>query len=70
LAQAEISKLLSMNICLPGEQEFFQTVQAGLAVKQDLTPQFQQHIHDIETQYHADQLGKFAALWPEIYNIL
>jgi MoaA/NifB/PqqE/SkfB family radical SAM enzyme len=70
LAQAEISKLLSMDICLLSEREFFQTVQAGLAVKQDLTSQFKQHIHDIETQYHTDQLGQFAALWPEIHNIL
>jgi MoaA/NifB/PqqE/SkfB family radical SAM enzyme len=70
LALDEISKLLSMNICQDSEREFFQTVQAGLAVKQDLTPQFKQHIHDIEIQYHTDQLGQFAALWPEIHNIL
>jgi MoaA/NifB/PqqE/SkfB family radical SAM enzyme len=70
LAQDEISNLLGMNICLPSEQEFFQTVQAGLAVKEDLTPQFQQHIHDIETQYHADQAGRFASLWPNIYKLL
>jgi MoaA/NifB/PqqE/SkfB family radical SAM enzyme len=70
LAQAEISKLLSMDICQDSERDFFQTVQAGLAVKQDLTPQLKQHIHDVETQYHTDQQGQFSALWPEIHNIL
>jgi MoaA/NifB/PqqE/SkfB family radical SAM enzyme len=70
LAQAEISKLLSMNICLPEEQEFLQTVQSGLTVKDNMIPQIKQHIHNIETQYHTDQLGRFAQLWPEINNVL
>jgi hypothetical protein len=70
LAQAEISKLLSMDICLPEEQEFLQTVQFGLTVKDNMIPQLKQHIHNIETQYHTDQLGQFARLWPEIDNVL
>ena len=70
LALDEISKLLSMNICQDSEREFFQTVITSLTVKNNLTAQLQQHIHDIETQYHTDQQGQFAALWPKIYNIL
>ena len=70
LAQAEISRLLGMDICLPNEQDFFQTVIAGLNVKDNLVTEFQQHIYEIENQYHNDQQGKFAALWPEIYNII
>jgi MoaA/NifB/PqqE/SkfB family radical SAM enzyme len=66
LALDEISKLLSMNICLDNERDFFQTVQSGLIVRDNLTAQFQQHIYDIETQYHADQLGQFLLLWPEL----
>lgn len=70
LAQAEISNLLGMDICLPNEQDFFQTVMAGLNVKDNLVTEFQQHIHDIENQYHTDQQDRFATLWPEIYNII
>jgi MoaA/NifB/PqqE/SkfB family radical SAM enzyme len=62
----EISKLLSMNICQDNERIFLQKVQSGLTAKDNLTTQFQQHIYDIETQYHTDQLGKFAILWPEL----
>jgi hypothetical protein len=62
----EISNLLSMDICLPSERDFFQTVIASMTVKDNLTTQFQQHIADIETQYHTDQLGQFRALWPEL----
>jgi MoaA/NifB/PqqE/SkfB family radical SAM enzyme len=62
----EISNLLGMDICLPSERDFFQTVMASMTVKDNLTTQFRQHIADIETQYHTDQLGQFRALWPEL----
>jgi MoaA/NifB/PqqE/SkfB family radical SAM enzyme len=62
----EISNLLGMDICLPSERDFFQTVMASMTVKDNLTTQFKQHIADIETQYHTDQLGQFRALWPEL----
>jgi MoaA/NifB/PqqE/SkfB family radical SAM enzyme len=66
LALDEISKLLSMNICQDSERDFFQAVQTGLTAKDDLTTQFQQHIYDIETYYHNNQLGRFRSLWPEL----
>ena len=66
LALDEISKLLSMNICQDNERDFFQTVQLELTAKDDLTTQFRQHICDIETQYHTNQLGQFRSLWPEL----
>jgi hypothetical protein len=69
LALDEISKLLSMNICQDSERDFFKTVQSRLTVRDNLTTQFRQHIRDIETQYHTDQLGQFRALWPELEGL-
>ena len=66
LAQDEIKKLLSHNICLPAEQQFFETVLQNLQSKQDLRPQLREHTEKIEQQYHSDTQGQFETLWPEI----
>lgn len=66
LAREEIQRLLSMNICLDNERVFFNNVLSGLDVKDNLTQKFQQHIDDIENQYHRDQQGQFQLLWPEL----
>jgi len=66
LAQEHIEKLLAMNICLENERQFFQTVLAGFALKDDLRTEFHEHIAEIENQYHQDQQGKFKQLWPEL----
>lgn len=68
LARLEIKNLLDMNICLPDEHKFFQTVLDQLTVKENLLDQFAQHIAEIEKKYHVDQHGKFAELWPELNN--
>jgi MoaA/NifB/PqqE/SkfB family radical SAM enzyme len=70
LATKEIKNLLALDICLRSEQQFFQTVLTGLSGNDDLRRDFQQHITKIETKYHPDQLGNFARLWPEIYNLI
>jgi MoaA/NifB/PqqE/SkfB family radical SAM enzyme len=69
LAQEQIEKLLAMNICLDNEREFFQTVLAGFTLKDDLRAEFRKHIAEIENQYHPDQQGKFATLWPELASL-
>lgn len=66
LAQKEISKLLDTDLCEDSEREFFTTVQKNLKTTQNLTAEFQQHICDIEQQYHTDQQGQFVKLWPEL----
>jgi MoaA/NifB/PqqE/SkfB family radical SAM enzyme len=66
LARSEIAGLFDQDICLANERDFFQSVLSGLSASDDLTPQLQQHIKEIEGQYHRDQLGKFATLWPEV----
>jgi MoaA/NifB/PqqE/SkfB family radical SAM enzyme len=70
LAHNQISKLLEMDLCLASEKEFFETVISKLTVKDNLTKQFQQHIYDIEFQYHTNQIGQFKKLWPEVYNLI
>ena len=66
LAQDEIKKLLSHNICLPAEQQFFETVLQNLQSKQDLRAKLREHTAQIEQQYHQDTAGEFERLWPEI----
>lgn len=67
LARQEIQRLLSLDICLDNERDFFQTVLQNQTVRDNLQMEFQQHIDEIESKYHPDQLGKFAELWPEIH---
>jgi MoaA/NifB/PqqE/SkfB family radical SAM enzyme len=70
LATKEIENLLSLDICLLNERQFFQTVLTGLSGTDDLRKDFQQHITEMEQKYHTDQQGQFARLWPEIYNLI
>lgn len=73
LALQEIDKIQT-HFNLNGQENwFFNNVKASLSSKisgDDLTQEFVQHINDIETQYHPDQKGKFAELWPEIHQAL
>jgi MoaA/NifB/PqqE/SkfB family radical SAM enzyme len=70
LAKNEIENLLSLDICLLDEQQFFQTVLTGMSGLDDLRKDFRQHITEIEQKYHTDQQDQFAALWPKIYNLI
>jgi MoaA/NifB/PqqE/SkfB family radical SAM enzyme len=69
LAHNEIHQLLQKQICLPAEQQFFETVLQTLQSKQDLRPQLHKHTQQIEQQYHPDALGGFERLWPELVDI-
>lgn len=69
----EIDKFLSMGIATASEQQFFNTAKNNYskisAATTDVTAEFQQHIIDIETLYHPDTQGQFAALWPELEEL-
>jgi sulfatase maturation enzyme AslB (radical SAM superfamily) len=70
LALAEIDRLLATDLCLPSERLFFESVRQNFNQSaNDLRKSLHQHITEIE-QYHPDQQGKFAELWPEISNLL
>ena len=67
LALAEIDRLLSMNICLDSERQFFETVKSNIAApRDDLRSQLFEHTAQIEQQYHPQSQGQFARLWPEL----
>ena len=74
LAIAEIERFYAMGIATSTEQVFFdqalQTYRAIQETQPNIKRKFAKHIHQIENQYHIDQLGQFATLWPEIHNIL
>ena len=65
LAQQEIQHLLTSGLCTPNEEEFFKNIWFNPG-SGDLTPDFYKHIDQIESQYHPDQQGQFARLWPEL----
>lgn len=69
LARVEIHSLLDSDWLLDSERQFFENVLQNLEAKQDLRPQLLQHIEEIENKYHTDQQGRFATLWPEIYEL-
>ena len=66
LAQQEIQKLLNLGICLPSEQQFFETVLNNSINPDNLCQQFQEHVEQMEQKYHIDQAGQFTQLWPEL----
>jgi hypothetical protein len=69
LVRSEIKILLNCNICTPAEREFFEQVLYTQQDHADLRQQLAQHIYDIEHQYHKNQRGQFARLWPELEKL-
>jgi MoaA/NifB/PqqE/SkfB family radical SAM enzyme len=72
LAQAEIELVLSRTDLTTSERNFFEQASCHYSNPVDavLTMELFQHIEEIETNYHVDQQGQFAKLWPEVYNTL
>jgi len=70
VARTEIDRLLAADICLDNEQQFFRSVLSGMRSQCDLRDELQQHVHDMEQQYHPDQQGQFRTLWPEIESLI
>ena len=72
LAQVELEKVLARADLTDSERSFFdqayQNYQQPSTV--DLALEFKIYIQEIEQQYHTDQQGKFAELWPEFGNLL
>ena len=66
LARLELHGAFDSGLLTALEQQFLQSVFDNLQVKADLREQLRQHITAIEQQFHLDQLGQFAKLWPEI----
>jgi radical SAM protein with 4Fe4S-binding SPASM domain len=73
-AAAEIERFYATGLATPAERQFFDNALTTYrAVKQErsgITSKFRAHIAEIETQYHKDQAGKFAQLWPELSHLV
>ena len=72
LAQAELARVLARTDLTSSERGFFEQAEQNYQniSNNNLAQDLKQHIKEIETQYHTDQQGQFAQLWPEIYNLL
>ena len=72
LAAAEIERFYATGLATPVEQSFFDnalnTYRNVTQERPGILQKFKQHINDIETQYHSDNAGEFAKLWPELIN--
>ena len=70
LTRNELKILLNSGVCLPSEQEFFESVLHLQNSSDDLGYKFQQHTHEIEHTYHKSSQGCFAKLWPELERVI
>ena len=70
LSLEEIDRLLSTDLCVESEKQFFENVKQNLKTVDDLRSQLRQHTLDMEQKYHTDQQGKFAELWPELKELV
>jgi hypothetical protein len=74
LAAKEIEKFYNLGIATDAERVFFDTALEKYQSTTDsnipLQKKFMNHIAEIETKYHPDQLGNFARLWPELHTAL
>ena len=70
LTRNELKILLNSGICLPNEQEFFESVLHLQNGGDDLGHKFRQHIHEIENTYHKNSQGHFEKLWPELERVI
>jgi hypothetical protein len=72
-AAEEIHKFYLSGQATAADQTFFDNSLAMYgsvtAAQPGIEQKFKQHIQDIENQYHTDQAGKFAQLWPELEHL-
>jgi MoaA/NifB/PqqE/SkfB family radical SAM enzyme len=70
LAMEEIERFYQTGPVTDAERIFFnQALEKYSSVTEPVTqisPNFKQHIHDIEHNYHTDKKGQFVRLWPEL----
>jgi organic radical activating enzyme len=72
LAKTELNWVLARTDLTNSERAFFEQAQNNYQKSTGvvLTNEFKQHIQEIENNYHQDQQGQFAQLWPEVHNTL
>lgn len=72
LALTELQHMLLRNDLTTSEKDFFQQVMLNFEQNHNvvLLQDLASHVNWIEQQYHPDQQGQFARLWPEFEPIL
>jgi MoaA/NifB/PqqE/SkfB family radical SAM enzyme len=74
LAIDEIEKFYATGIATDTEIQLFDnalsTYKQITHERPGITKSFKDHINEIETKFHTDQIGQFHKLWPEFNNIL
>jgi organic radical activating enzyme len=72
LAQQQLAMVLTRSDLTISEQRFFSQAHTNFETVSDIdmAQQLKRHVQEIESQYHRDQQGKFAELWPEISRLL
>lgn len=72
LALGEVDAVLSRTDLTDGERVFLTQVQQSLQqpATQNCSKEFVEYTNKLETQYHPDQNGQFAKLWPELVQAL
>jgi hypothetical protein len=70
LASNEIQNFYRSGLATSAEKIFFDQAltnyQSTKTSYTEIEQKFKQHLYQIENQYHKDQHGKFAELWPEL----
>jgi MoaA/NifB/PqqE/SkfB family radical SAM enzyme len=69
IAMEQLDQVLSRSDLTHHEQTFLTQTRANFdtAQEKNLTDEFIKYTAKLETEYHPDQQGQFAKLWPEIY---
>ena len=72
LAKQQLVMVLNRSDLTIGERRFFENAEINFetVTEDDMAQELKSHIQEIESQYHPDQRGKFAVLWPEISTLL
>jgi radical SAM protein with 4Fe4S-binding SPASM domain len=73
-AAAEIERFYASGLATPADRGFLdqalRNYQAVTESKPAMARKLAKHIQEIETQYHKDQAGQFAKLWPEFKGLV
>jgi radical SAM protein with 4Fe4S-binding SPASM domain len=74
LAADEIERVYDTCLISDSEHQYFDTALAHYRDQTHTNPavlsQLDQYIKQLETEYHPDQAGQFARLWPELESLL
>jgi hypothetical protein len=73
-AAKEIERFYASGLAVDSDKAFLdqalRNYQSVTESKPVLASKFAKHIKEVEFQYHPDQAGQFAKLWPELQELI